>query len=232
MTTGCARARLAHGLKLDALELSCPVLVGASGSIALPYQTPSPILRDWNCTKYSRQRRHVQGRFAAKNAPAGQRQIRTISVRRVRAGHWDDSLAAPSSASGSGKRRLGEVQVSAACCADLFWTDRGSLPLLTPWPWHRPVRVVAVPISPCPATRGRHARWRSRVHSGFQSCGRKFPSARRGNTRPLLPAIGAWHRYAGSNTSNAERPACLRANSPHSEGRQSASCKGFLQACP
>jgi hypothetical protein len=132
--TGSARARLAHGLKLDDLELSCPVLIGGSGSIAFPYQPPSPILRDWICTKYSRQRRHVHGRFAAKNAPAGQRQIRTISVRRIRAGHWDDYLPAPASASGSGKRRLGEVQVSAACCADLFWTDRGSLPLLTPWP--------------------------------------------------------------------------------------------------
>src|SRR5216684_6906030 len=84
MTTGSARARLAHGLKLDDLELSCPVLIGGSGSIAFSYQTPSPILREWSCTKYSRQRRHVQGRFAAKNAPAGQRQIRTISVRRIR----------------------------------------------------------------------------------------------------------------------------------------------------
>src|SRR5580658_185042 len=86
---------------------------------------PSPILRDWSCPKYSRQRRHVQRRFAAKNAPAGQRQIRTISVRRIRAGNWDDYLPAPASASGYGKRRLGEVQVSAARCADLFWTDRG-----------------------------------------------------------------------------------------------------------
>ena len=119
--------------------------------------TPSAISRDWNCTKYSRQRRHVRGRFAAKNAPAGQRQIRTISVRRIQAGHWDDYLPAPASASGSGKRRPGEVQVSAACCADLFWTDRGSLPLLTPWPWYRPVPVAAVPIPPCPATRGRRA---------------------------------------------------------------------------
>src|SRR5579863_3211639 len=95
-------------------------------------------------------------RFAAKTAPAGQRQIRTISVRRIRAGHWDNYLPAPASASGSGKRRLGEVQVSAACCADLFWTDRGSLPLLTPWPWYR-LLVAAAPIPPCPATRGRRA---------------------------------------------------------------------------
>jgi len=49
------------------------------------------------------------GRFAAQNAPAGQQQIRTISVRSVRAGHWDDYLSAPASASGSGKRRLREV---------------------------------------------------------------------------------------------------------------------------
>jgi len=48
-------------------------------------------------------------RFAAKNAPAGQRQIKTISVRSVQAGHWDDYVPAPASASGSGKRRLREV---------------------------------------------------------------------------------------------------------------------------
>ena len=48
-------------------------------------------------------------RFAAKNAPAGQRQIKTIPVKSVRAGHWDDCLPAPASASGSGKRRLREV---------------------------------------------------------------------------------------------------------------------------
>src|SRR5665213_3833136 len=48
-------------------------------------------------------------RFAAKNAPAGQRQIRTTSVRRVRAGLWNNYLPAPASASGSGKRRLREV---------------------------------------------------------------------------------------------------------------------------
>jgi hypothetical protein len=39
MTTGSARARLAHGLKLDDLELSYPVLIGGSGSMALTYQT-------------------------------------------------------------------------------------------------------------------------------------------------------------------------------------------------
>jgi hypothetical protein len=126
--------------------------------ILLQYPTPRfPASRGWSCTKYSRQRRHVQRRFAARNAPAGQRQVRTISLKRIRAGHWADYLPAPASASGSGKRRLGEVQVSAACCADLFWTDRGSLLLLTPWPWYRPVPVAAVPIPPSPATRGRRA---------------------------------------------------------------------------
>jgi len=104
-------ARLPHGLKQDDLELSCPVLIGGSGSIAFPYQTPSPILRDWSCTKYSRQRRHVQRRFAAKNAPAGQRQIRTISVRRIRAG-LDDYLTASASAGGSGKRSEMQAQSS------------------------------------------------------------------------------------------------------------------------
>jgi hypothetical protein len=49
--TGSARARLAHGLKLDDLELSCPVLIGGSGSMAFPYQTPSPILRDWRAAR-------------------------------------------------------------------------------------------------------------------------------------------------------------------------------------
>ncbi len=94
-------------------------------------------------------------RFAAKNAPAGQRQIRTISVRSVRAGHWDDHLPAPASASGSGKNGFGRFTVNAACCVDLFWIYRGSLPLSTPWPWRRP--VAAVPIPPCPVTRGRRA---------------------------------------------------------------------------
>jgi hypothetical protein len=59
-------------------------------------------------------------RFAAKNAPAGQRQIRTMSVRRIRAGHWDDYLPVPASASGSGKDGFGRFMVSAACCGDLF----------------------------------------------------------------------------------------------------------------
>ena len=58
-------------------------------------------------------------RFAAKSAPAGQRQIRNHSV--------------PStSASGSGETRLRSFTVNAACCADLFWICRGSLPLSTP----------------------------------------------------------------------------------------------------
>jgi len=58
-------------------------------------------------------------RFAAKSAPAGQRQIRDHSV--------------PStSASGSGETRLRRFTVNAACCADLFWIYRGSLPLSTP----------------------------------------------------------------------------------------------------
>jgi hypothetical protein len=65
--------------------------------------------RDWSCTKYSRQRRLVQRDLPLKNAPAGQRQIRTTSVRRVRAGLWNNYLPAPASASGSGKRRLREV---------------------------------------------------------------------------------------------------------------------------
>jgi hypothetical protein len=30
--TGSARARLAHGLKLDDLELSCPVLIGGAAA--------------------------------------------------------------------------------------------------------------------------------------------------------------------------------------------------------
>ena len=55
------------------------------------------------------------------------------------------------------KDGFGRFTVSAACCADLFWTDRGSLPLSTPWPWYRPVPLAAVPIPPCPATHGRRA---------------------------------------------------------------------------
>jgi len=70
--------------------------------------------------------------FAAKNAPAGRRQIRTISAKTVLARHWADTLPAPASASGSGQNGFGRFTVSAACCADLFWTDRGSLLLWTP----------------------------------------------------------------------------------------------------
>jgi hypothetical protein len=66
-------------------------------------------------------------------------------------------LPAPASASGSGKDGFGRFTVSAACCADLSWTDRGSLPLSTPWPSCRPAPVAATPIPPSPATRGRHA---------------------------------------------------------------------------
>jgi len=95
------------------------------------------------------------GRFAAKSAPAGQRQIRTISVRRIQAGNLDDCLPAPASASGSGKNGFGRFTVNAACCVDLFWIYRGSLRLSTPWPWRRP--VAAVPIPPCPVTRGPRA---------------------------------------------------------------------------
>jgi hypothetical protein len=58
-------------------------------------------------------------RIAAKSAPAGQRQIRNHSV--------------PStSASGFGETRLRRFTVIAACCADLSWIYRGSLPLSTP----------------------------------------------------------------------------------------------------
>ena len=90
--------------------------------------TPSAISRDWNCTKYSRQRRHVRGRFAAKNAPAGQRQIRTISARRIRAGHWDDYLPAPASASGSGKRRLGRFRSARLVALTSFGLIAGRCP--------------------------------------------------------------------------------------------------------
>jgi hypothetical protein len=74
-------------------------------------------------------------RFAAKNAPAGQRQIKTISVRNVRAGHWYDTLPAPASASGSGKDGFGRFRVSAACGADLVCLYRASPPPSTPWLW-------------------------------------------------------------------------------------------------
>ncbi|HVW77400.1 MAG TPA: hypothetical protein VHB45_07290 [Alloacidobacterium sp.] len=47
-------------------------------------------------------------RFAAKNAPAGQRQIVTISVRRVHIGQWDGTPYA-SLRHGSGQRRLREI---------------------------------------------------------------------------------------------------------------------------
>ena len=87
VTTGSARARLPYGLKLDDFGTVMSGSYWRRRSTAFLCQTASPILRDWSCTKYSRQRRHVQRRFAAKNAPAGQRQIRTISVRRIQRGN-------------------------------------------------------------------------------------------------------------------------------------------------
>jgi hypothetical protein len=71
------------------------------------------------------------GRFAAKYAPAGQRQIRTVSGS-VRAGHWDDYLPAPASASGSGKNGFGRFRVSDACGPDLVCLYRVSPPLSMP----------------------------------------------------------------------------------------------------
>src|ERR1700679_1920586 len=91
-------------------------------------------------------------RFAAKNVPAGQRQIRPISGERpgrTVEGH----LPAPASASGSGKDGFGRIRVSAACGADLVCLYRVSPPPSTPWPWSR--LVAATPIPPCLVTRGR-----------------------------------------------------------------------------
>jgi len=73
------------------------------------------------------------------------------------AAHSDDYLPAQASASGSGKDSFGRLTVSAACCADLSWNDRGRSRLSMPWPWHHPVPVAAVPTPPCLATRGRRA---------------------------------------------------------------------------
>jgi hypothetical protein len=60
--------------------------------------------RDWSCTRNSRQRRHVQRDLPLKTPQRGSGKSRTISVRSVRAGHWDDYVPAPASASGSGKK--------------------------------------------------------------------------------------------------------------------------------
>jgi hypothetical protein len=94
-------------------------------------------------------------RFAAKSAPAGQRQIRAISARNVRAGHSDDtSLRRPPPAAPA-KDGFGRFTVSAACGADLVCLYRAPPPPSTPCLWYRP--IVAVPIPPSPATRGRRA---------------------------------------------------------------------------
>ena len=94
-------------------------------------------------------------RFAAKNAPAGQRQIKTIPIKSVRAGQWKDTSLRQPSPAAPAKNGFGRFMVNAACCVDLFGIYRGSPLLSTPWPWRRP--VVAVPIPPCPVTRGRRA---------------------------------------------------------------------------
>ncbi len=94
-------------------------------------------------------------RFAAKSAPAGQRQIRAISARNVRAGHSDDTSLCQPPPAAPAKDGFGRFRVSAACGADLVCLYRASPPPSTPWLWYRP--VVATPIPPSPATRGRRA---------------------------------------------------------------------------
>jgi hypothetical protein len=83
---------------------------------------PSPARRRPSKEEHARKQPPAAARahrFAAKSAPAGQRQIRNHSV--------------PStSASGSGETRIRRFTVIAPCCADLFWIYRGSLPLSTP----------------------------------------------------------------------------------------------------
>ena len=92
-------------------------------------------------------------RFAAKNAPAGQRQIGTISATSARAGHGNDCLPAQPPPAAPAKDGFGRFTVSAACGADLVCLCRVSLPLSTSSPWS-PL-VAATPIPPSPAIRGR-----------------------------------------------------------------------------
>jgi hypothetical protein len=105
------------------------------------------------------------------------------------------------------------------------------LPLSTLSPWYHLAPSAAIAIRRCPTIRGRRASLCSHARSSAQSPERTFPSARQRNTRPRLPVTGAWRRYAGSNTSSAARPACLRADSFGLEDRQSVCCKEILRAC-
>src|SRR5208283_713572 len=91
---------------------ACAVLTGTRLSWVPREAESTPYCERLECGKVEHPSRHKAHeeqppaaararRFAAKNAPAGQRQIRKISVRSVRAGHWDDYVPAPACASGS-----------------------------------------------------------------------------------------------------------------------------------
>ncbi len=120
---------------------------------SVPDSFPAP--KDRNCTKYSRQRRHVQRDLPLRTPQRGSGKSEQS---RLRASGPDigtiTSLRQPPPAAPA-KNGFGRFMVNAACCVDLFWIYRGSLPLSTPWPWRRP--VAAVPIPPCPVTRGPRA---------------------------------------------------------------------------
>jgi hypothetical protein len=100
--------------------------------------------------------------------------------------------------------------VNAACGADLVCFYRVSLLPSTLWPWYRSVAVT--PSQPCPAHAVGVLDGVDLSIVGFNHLDGS-PIVRLGNTRPSLHAIGAWHSYAGSNTSSATRPAPLHVNS-------------------
>jgi len=106
-------------------------------------------------TKYSRQRRLVRGDLPLRTPRRGKRQIRTIPVKSVRAGHWNDTSLRQPPPAASAKDGFGRFTVSAACSADFVCLCRVSPLPSTPWPWYRP--VAATPIPPYPATHGRRA---------------------------------------------------------------------------
>ncbi len=69
--------------------------------------------------------------FAAKNAPAGQRQIKT----NIRRDELDIELPAPASATAPAKDGCERFAVSLPCGADLAWIYRASPPPSMLWPW-------------------------------------------------------------------------------------------------
>jgi hypothetical protein len=77
------------------------------------------IKRGWDCTKNSRQRRHVQRDLPLKTPQRGSGKSEP-SVGNVRAGQWNDASLRQPPPAAPAKDGFGKFTVNAACCVDLF----------------------------------------------------------------------------------------------------------------